>query len=106
MIAPIRPPLSLPQSPRRHRINIRRPKRSGMATLDLPEEDIMKPEDAQNRAGTPVKLLSFFTAAKIAKWMAKSYGYRANKKLEYTSQDQVIACSFSCTVGSRPPCWI
>ena len=77
-----------------------------MATLDLPEEDIMKPEDAQNRAGTPVKLLSFFTAAKIAKWMAKSYGYRANKKLEYTSQDQVIACSFSCTVGSRPPCWI
>ena len=34
-------------------------------------------------------MLSFFTAAKIAKWMAKSYGFRANKKHEYTSQDQV-----------------
>ena len=49
----------------------------------------MKPEDAENRAGTPIKQLSFFTAAKIAKWMAKSYGYRATKKHEYTSQDQV-----------------
>ena len=51
----------------------------------------MKPEDAENRAGTPIKQLSFFTAAKIAKWMAKSYGYRATKKHEYTSQDQACA---------------
>ena len=52
---------------------------------------MLKPEDAENRAGTPVKQLSFFTAAKIAKWMAKSYGYRAAKKHEYTSQDQARA---------------
>ena len=54
----------------------------------------MKPEDADNRAGTPIKMLSFFTAAKIAKWMAKSYGYRATKKHEYTSQDQVYIPGF------------
>lgn len=60
-----------------------------MATLDVPEDEVVKPEDADNRAGTPIKMLSFFTAAKIAKWMAKSYGYRATKKHEYTSQDQV-----------------
>ncbi len=59
---------------------------STTTTLEVPEEPIGKPEDAENRAGTP---LTFFATVKIAKWMAKAYGYRAAKKQHYTSQDQV-----------------
>ena len=43
LIAPIRPPLSLPQSPRRPR-TIRRKKTGVMASLDVPEDEVVKPE--------------------------------------------------------------
>jgi hypothetical protein len=58
-----------------------------MTSLEVPEEPVGRPEDAENRAGTPIS--SILTVVKIARWMAKAYGYRAAKKLEYTSQDKV-----------------
>ena len=62
--------------------------------LEVPEEPAEAIEDARKsgstRSGTP---LSFFTAAKIATWMARAYGYVAKKKAAYNSQDKVSQSS-------------
>ena len=44
IIAPVRPPFSLPQSPRRPRTHRRKKTGLTMATLDVPDDEVVKPE--------------------------------------------------------------
>ena len=63
-------------------------------SLEVPEEPVDSDEGGGGRGGpegggtTP---LAYVTAFGIARWMAKAYGFRARKKLEYNSQDRVRA---------------
>ena len=44
------------------------------------------PSEADSRSSSA---LGFTTAVKIARWMARAYGYVSKKKHAYTSQDRV-----------------
>ena len=47
----------------------------------VPEE----PDVEVTEEETPSPAISFFTAARIARWMAKAYGYTARKRAAYKS---------------------
>ncbi len=74
--------------------------------LDVPEEptkdddyDDDIAEQSKDRDGEAKRsALSFFTAASIARWMAKAYGYAARKKAMYDSQDRVSDTTLLRTV--------
>ena len=63
----------------------------GDSELDVPEEPANDDEDerTQRAASGRTTPITFFTAAGIARWMARAYGYIAKKKAAYTSQDKV-----------------
>ena len=71
--------------------------------LDVPEEpyededdstviDVKSMARSQNgdSSSTSSSTLGFMTAVRIARWMARAYGYLAKKKRVYVSQDKVL----------------
>lgn len=41
---------------------------------------------------------SVVTAIRIARWMARAYGYASQKKALYVPQDQVLPCHLTCNI--------
>jgi hypothetical protein len=77
------------------------PRMDSEDSLDVPEEPVNDDEDedgstltqAENAAAADAKsthsVMSFLTAVRIARWMARAYGYVAKKRKAYLNHNPV-----------------